>query len=107
VSGVTFPVPASKRIPLPAEGAFGGLVRLRVSQAGRYRVSLDSRAWVDVSANSSMVSSVDFNGSQGCTGPHKIVAYDLPIGTDLTLQLSGATDKQVRFTLTPVASLSK
>ena len=97
--GVKFVLPPGKK-GLP-DGAFAGLVHLRVPAAGAYRVSLDQGFWVDVVGNQKLIESSDFTGSHTCDGPRKIVLYNLPAGEDLVLQLSGATKDRVRVTLTP------
>ena len=97
--GVKFALPPGKK-GLP-DGAFAGLVHLQVPAAGAYRVSLDQGFWVDVVANQKLIESTDFTGSHTCSGPRKIVLYNLPAGQDLVLQLSGAAKDRVRVTLTP------
>ena len=85
-------------------GAHAGLVRFRVEKAGRYRVSITSRHWIDVVEGTQLVSSRDFQGQRGCERPHKIVEYELPAGRDLTLQFSGSTDAQVIVAITAVST---
>jgi hypothetical protein len=97
---VTFAVPPTQKKPVSAEDTYGGMARFRVPRAGRYRVALDGRAWVDISAQRKVLSAADFSGAEGCTAPHKIVAYDFLEGGDVTLELSGASDRHVRITLT-------
>jgi hypothetical protein len=62
---------------------------------------------VDVSAQPKRLSPVDFSGAEGCTAPHKVVAYDFPEAGELTLELSGARDGHVRMTLTAASAASK
>jgi molybdate transport system substrate-binding protein len=88
----------------PTDGAHAGLVRFRVEQPGRYRVSITSRHWIDVVEGTQLVSSRDFQGQRGCERPHKIVEYELPAGRDLTLQFSGSTDAQVIVAITAVST---
>ncbi len=71
-----------------AEGAFGGLMKLKVERAGAYRVSIDSGFWLDIVSAGKSLPALDFNGVRQCVGPHKIVVYDLPAGSELTLQRS-------------------
>lgn len=97
--GVKFVLtPGKKGLP---DGAFAGLVHLKVPAAGAYRVSLDQGFWVDVVGDQKLIESTDFTGSHTCSGPRKIVLYNLPAGQDLVLQLSGAAKDRVRVTLTP------
>lgn len=98
---VRLPVPSSKK--MLADGANAGLVRLKLSQAGQYRVALSMPFWIDIAANGQLIPSIDFNGAQGCDKPRKVVIYDLPANQDLSLQFSGLTDDKLRVTLTAVA----
>lgn len=101
-STVTF-VAKPGKAPL-TDGAHAGLVRFRVEKAGRYRVSITSRHWIDVVEGTQLVSSRDFQGQRGCERPHKIVEYELPAGRDLTLQFSGSTDARVIVAITAVST---
>jgi hypothetical protein len=87
-----------------ADGAFGGLLRFRVDKAGPHRVAIDARFWLDVVHDGKALQSLDFNGSRDCAGPRKIVVYDLPAGTELTLQIAAATSATARLTVTPVGA---
>jgi hypothetical protein len=86
----------------PVEGAYAGLARLQLQQAGSYRVSMDQGAWIDVVADSQMISSSNFQGRPGCTAPHKIVQFLLPAGHELLLQFSAATAPVLRVAITAV-----
>jgi hypothetical protein len=98
---VKYALPPGK--PTLDDSAQGGLVHLRVIAAGLYRVSLTTGHWVDVIAGGQFIKSKDFQGARGCERPHKIVEFELPAGTDLILQFSGATAATVRVAVTPVA----
>lgn len=98
-------VPPSKKAL--DDGASAGLVRFKVAQAGHYRVSLDIPFWIDLVADGKAIPSIDFNGAHGCTTPRKIVVYDLAAGQEVTLQLGGSTEHEVRVALTPVAAAAK
>lgn len=98
--GVKFILPPAKK-GLP-DGAFAGLVHMKVPAAGPYRVSLDQGFWIDVVGEQKFIESSDFGGIQGCSAPRKVVIFNLPAGQDLVLQLSGAAKDHVRVTLTPV-----
>lgn len=85
---------------MPVDGAHAGMVRLRVPAAGRYRVAQDRHFWVDALQEGKLLPALDFQGSVGCT-PQKIVIYELAVGTDLLVQLSGGPQAVVRLSLTP------
>ncbi len=87
-----------------ADGAFGGLMKLKVERAGAYRVSIDSGFWLDIVNAGKSLPALDFNGVRQCVGPHKIVVYDLPAGVELTLQIASASENAARLTVTPVAA---
>jgi hypothetical protein len=89
------------------EPGFGGLLLLRVTTAGRYRVSVDSSVWVDVIQVHHPVRSRGFQMAPACTAPHKIVEYELPSPGEYVLQLSGATDVEAHVAVTPVTTASK
>jgi hypothetical protein len=95
--------PGKRRV---AAGAQAGLVRFRVTKAGRYRVSITSGHWIDVLDGVHAVPSVDFQGHVGCARPSKIVEFDLPAARDLTLQFSGSSDPEVFVAITAVGSSS-
>jgi hypothetical protein len=78
-----------------AEGR-AGLATLSLSTAGVYRVALDQPFWVDVIGRGSTIPSRDFQGRPGCHAPHKIVEFDLPAATPLTLQFSAGEAATLR-----------
>jgi hypothetical protein len=94
------PVPPGKKAQFA--DAFGGLMRLHVSAAGAYRVSLDQPGWIDVIGPAGVVASSDYAGAAGCKAPHKSVKFNLPSG-DYLLQLSGvaAAGAQLAVTAAP------
>jgi len=88
----------------PSDGATADLVRLRVDQAGRYRVSITSGHWVDIVDGGVLLKSLGFQGHTGCERPRKIVEFDLAADRGLILQLSGATDAEVGMAVTAVSA---
>jgi hypothetical protein len=82
------------------DGPYAGLARVTVPQAGSYRISLDAPLWIDVLANGGALAARDFQGRPGCSAPHKIVEFELPAHTPLTLQFSGAQSATVKLALT-------
>ncbi len=99
---VAFVTPPSKK--MLSDGAFAGVLRFRVEQAGTYRVAIDSGYWLDVVQDGKSLASVDFNGSQDCVGPRKIVVFELPANADLVLQASAASAARARLSITRVPS---
>ena len=83
---------------------YGGLVLIRVEQAGRYRIALDTSAWVDVIVDGKILDSVDHTGSHDCNAPHKVVVFDLPSHGDLILQFTDAPQARLRAVLLPDAN---
>jgi hypothetical protein len=79
----------------------GGLARIEISVAGRYRVALGSAAWVDMVAARGKLSSVDHSHGPACSGIRKIVDYHLNPGTYL-LQVSGSPTATTRVLVTPL-----
>ncbi len=102
---VRYPVAPSKK--MLADGAFGGLMKLKVAQAGAYRVAIDAGFWIDLVSAGKSLPAADFNGQRQCVGPHKIVVYELPAGVELTLQIAQASENTARLTVTPVAAPGK
>jgi len=99
---VHYAAPPSKK--MLADGAFGGMLALRVEHAGQYRVAIDAGFWLDVVQDGKSLPAVDFNGQSQCAGPHKIVVYELPAGVDLQLQIAAATTGTARLSVTPVGA---
>src|SRR5580658_998953 len=89
-------VPEKKTL---ADGAYAGMVTLRIPAAGKYRVSMSEGFWIDVIADGKFLPTDDFTGSHGCRAPRKIVQFVLPAG-DLTLQFSNTNMASVQATVT-------
>ncbi|MBS0613687.1 MAG: hypothetical protein JSS24_11000 [Proteobacteria bacterium] len=85
-----------------ADGAHGGLLAIRLTAAGKYRVTIDKPSWVDVTDTGALVNSNQFQGRPTCPLIHKSVEYTLPAGKLLLIQLSGETSQTVRLAVTPV-----
>jgi hypothetical protein len=88
--------PAKKAL---ADGAFAGMVTLRIPSAGKYRVAMSEGFWIDVIADGKFAPTDDFTGAHECHAPRKIVQYLLPAG-DLTLRFSNTNSASVRVTVT-------
>jgi hypothetical protein len=94
---VQFEVPPGKT--MLADGAYAGVVKFTVPQAGSYRVALDVPFWLDVVADGKLLPTQDFQGSR-CDGPHKMVEFMMPAHQQLWLQFSGASSPQVHVSIT-------
>jgi hypothetical protein len=102
-SAITFAAKPAK--PTLDDGENGGLAAFHVTTAGHYRVAITSGHWIDVVSAGQVIKSLDFQGARGCERPHKIVEFDLPANSDLTLQLSGGADASVIVAITAVRPL--
>jgi hypothetical protein len=96
---VQFPTPPGAREAKP--DSYAGLARLQVAVAGAYRISADQPLWIDVAFNGALLKPQDFQGRRGCNAPHKIVEFVLPMGVQLTLQISNAASAEARISITP------
>jgi hypothetical protein len=86
---------ASANLPVAPERApkspdtFAGFVKVPTPpQAGTYKISLSSEAWIDVVQDDHVVKSNAFSGALGCEGIRKSVKFDLA-AQPFTLQISG------------------
>jgi hypothetical protein len=95
---VQFGTPPGKA--MLADGAYAGMVRLRVAMPGSYRLSVDVPFWIDVVSDGKLLPTQDFQGQHGCSEPRKIVEFELPADRELLLQFSGATSAQLHLTVT-------
>jgi len=97
--GVKFAASPAKN----AAGASGyaGLVTLKISAPGGYRISVDLPLWIDAVSNGQLLGASDFQGQPECAAPHKIVQFDLSGTGPFILQLSSAKSDHVLLTVTP------
>jgi hypothetical protein len=98
--GLKYPVTASRRNPDAAQS--GGMVRVFIAEAGRYRVSVDAPSWVDAIHEGQPLESLDFRSSRACNGPTKIVTFYVPAGAELLLQFIDVDRPSLRLAVTPV-----
>jgi hypothetical protein len=87
-----------------AEGAYAGIVQLKLPAAGSYRVAIDAPYWIDVVSDGALLVAQDYQGQRGCAAPHKIVEFFFAASGTFALQLSGATAEFVLLSVTPVAA---
>jgi hypothetical protein len=85
--------------PTRVANARGGVFSFRTLEAGRYRVSLTTRHWVDLVEGEALAGSLRHFGP-GCSLVHKIVEFELPGDREITLQLSGRADSIVGLAIT-------
>jgi hypothetical protein len=71
------------------ENPTAGLLFFKTGAAGRYRISLSSRHWIDVLDRRRSVDSQSHQGRGGCEALRKVVEFELPAKRDLVVQLSG------------------
>jgi hypothetical protein len=83
-----------------AEGAYAGLVTLRIAAPGSYRIAADIPFWIDVVSSGALLRAKDFEGQHGCNAPHKIVEFDLNGVRPFILQFSESASSAVRVTIT-------
>ena len=81
----------------------GGVFEFEVPAAGRYRVSITSRHWIDILDGEAVIPSREHYGP-GCKLVHKIVEFELPAERPLTLQLSGQDDAIIGLAITVAPS---
>lgn len=75
------------------DGAYAGLARFSVPNAGRWRIALSGESWVDVvAADGTLVSAGRFEGRPECGALRKWVEFPLAPGVPYTLQLSGGSE---------------
>lgn len=96
---VAFPHALGK--PFPPESSSGGMLKLRLNTAGYYRISIDAPLWIDVLAANDVIASTGFQGRQPCRLIHKSVAWSLPAGVELIVQLAGAARDRMHLAVTP------
>jgi hypothetical protein len=86
-----------------SENPTAGLLFFKSGQAGRYRISLSSRHWIDVLDGGRTIDSRSHEGRSGCQLLHKVVEFELPGNRELILQLSGDDAATADVVVTSVA----
>ncbi|MGF7149198.1 hypothetical protein FHS96_002840 [Sphingomonas zeicaulis] len=95
VEKVAFLVKPAKPV---APGTHGGLMAIRVERAGRLKVALDGRAWVDLVVGPKRwapVASAAHGHGPDCSGIAKIVEFDVVPGR-YVLQIVNAPEAKIR-----------
>ena len=83
------------------DNAHAGLVILRISAEGSYRVSVDLPVWIDVVTQDSVLTPTDYQGQHDCAAPRKVVQFELKGTKPFLLQFSGAAVGQLLVAVTP------
>lgn len=89
---------APERAPrLPA--SFAGFVKVAAPpQAGTYKISLSSEAWIDVVQAGHLVKAGPHSGATGCEGLRKSVKFDLA-AEPFIVQLSNVAQDSIRMAI--------
>ncbi|HEX4153097.1 MAG TPA: hypothetical protein VHY75_12900 [Steroidobacteraceae bacterium] len=90
--------PAAPGRPAPAN-TYAGVLRLAVPGPGFYRIAVDAPLWIDLLADGQLLPPTDYEGQRDCSGPRKIVEFDLEGAHRWTLQLSAAAQANVRLAI--------
>lgn len=77
-----------------------GLFTFKPKQAGRFRIGLNSRHWIDVLDGTNPINSSAHEGKSGCQWLHKVVEFSLPAERTLIIQLSGQSAANVDLVIT-------
>ncbi|WP_454886112.1 hypothetical protein [Sphingomonas oryzagri] len=93
---VRFAVPLARPV---ADGDKGGLVILKIREAGTYRIALQHKAWIDMMRGGRAIESSAHAHGAPCSGIAKMVDFRLPRGV-YTLQLSAAADETTGLSVT-------
>ncbi|MBK8457930.1 MAG: copper uptake system-associated protein [Phyllobacteriaceae bacterium] len=83
------------------QDTFAGLVSFTPPAPGVWRVSASTGLWIDAVSAGALVKSAGFEMQTGCATIFKSVAYHLPGGAPVVLQLSGSKPQAVRILVTP------
>ncbi|MGC1355139.1 MAG: hypothetical protein WA851_04995 [Xanthobacteraceae bacterium] len=97
---------ADAKLPMPPERApkqpssFAGFVAVPASpQAGSYKVTLSSEAWIDVVQDGHFLKSTAHTGASGCTGIRKSVKFNLD-AAPFVVQLSNVPANKIGVVIT-------
>jgi hypothetical protein len=97
---VSFVVPPARQ--RKADHPMAGLLSFKTEKTGRYRVSLTTSHWIDLLNGASVIDSKGHEGRGACELLHKVVEFELPANTTITLQLSGGDAAMVGIIVTSV-----
>ena len=72
----------------------GGMIGLKIDQAGTYRVAIGSGAWLDVLKDGKILESTAHSPGPACSGIRKVVDFALQPGR-YVIQISANADEQL------------
>lgn len=99
---VRLAAPTGARAPAANAAGFSGMVRLKITEPGSYRVALSSPAWIDLVAGGTAVAATGHGHGPACTGIRKIVTFTLQPG-DHVLQVFNSREPAVTVLVAPAA----
>ena len=97
---------APRPAPAPDAVAYAGIAAVRIAKAGRYRVSGSGAYRIDVVHAGVVVPALAFQGSPACPLIRKSVAFDLPAGAQVWVQIAESGSARTRIAITPVVPAS-
>jgi hypothetical protein len=84
--------------------SFAGLLAIDQLPKGRWRVSVDDAAWIDVVAADRALASPSFQMDANCGPMRKSVVFEQPAPARALVQISGGTVAEIRLVVTPVTA---
>lgn len=97
---VRFVVPPSENRGGPDR--FAGILRIAALPPGQWRVSASGGLWLDLATATALLESPSFEMQTRCEPIFKTVAFQVPGGVPLFLQLNGSRSQTVEVLLTRV-----
>jgi len=84
-------------------GTFGGMLKLAVTERGRYRFCMGAKVWIDVidRATNTPLKDQMFEMQTQCDKIFKVVIYELDPAAEYVLQLAYAPSPQLPLLITP------
>lgn len=93
-------VAAVHRRPLPRV-SFAGLAAVTVPMTGRYRITIDGPAWIEIVHDDHALPTTRFGSQRACPLFRKSVEFELAAGLSHVLQFSHAASAVLRVTIVP------
>lgn len=83
--------------------SFAGLASVAVPVTGRYRITVDGPAWIEIVRDGQPLPTTKFGSQRACPLFRKSVEFELAAGLPHVLQLSNAASAELRVTIEPSA----